>query len=733
MEKRKEEELIHKEFLTLLDDAKKLFNEQDRKEITDAFNISLETQSDDLSMSGRLAIMRTLDTCRIVVFEVGLGKVAFICTLLYHFVKSNQVIEDLYEKKFGNQVSSILHGLIKANHLYSKSAAIETDNFRKLLLTFAQDIRVILIMIADRVQTMRYLNHFSKEDQIQISRETSYLYAPLAHRLGLYSIKSELEDLSLKYTNRQVYKEIATKLNETKRSRDAYILKFIKPLKEKLEEEKLSFEIKGRTKTIFSILNKLRKKDTPFEDIYDLFAIRVILKSPLKKEKADCWRAYSVVTDMYQPNPKRLRDWLSIPKSNGYESLHTTVMGPEGKWVEVQIRTERMNEVAEKGFAAHWRYKGIKGESGLDEWLTNIREILENPEKDAVDLMDDFKLGLYEKEVFVFTPKGDLKKLPLGATVLDFAFDIHTKIGCKCVGAIVNGKNVAMRYILKNGDQVSVVTASTQFPKQDWLKIVTTSRSKTKIKQSLKEVFFKESELGRETMQRRFKNWKISIDDGRFQRLLKVQKFKTTSDFYVAIANGQLDISDVKEAYLALERKETISPSENTELKTAENFNVSQAISDIEEDVLTIDENLKHVDFTLSKCCSPIYGDEIFGFVTISGGIKIHRHNCPNAPQMISRFGYRIVKAQWAGKAGSEYQVTLKITGNDDIGIVSNISQLVSQDLKLKMRSININSKDGIFEGNLSLFVRDINSLKTIIKKIRGLKGVHNVDRTDSV
>ncbi len=726
-----EEDEIRKEFQSLLDEAGNLFKPGDVEDLKAAFDISWNAQINLKSQSGRSAMIRTLDICRIVLFEIGLGKVSVICTLLYHYVKSNDIRDDFYEKQFGPQVSDILKGLVKANDLYSKSAAIETENFRKLLLTFAQDIRVILIMIADRLQTMRYLQYFDKNDQVKIARETSYLYAPLAHRLGLYNIKSELEDLSLKFTNREIYMDIAKKLNETKRSRDAYIQSFISPLKEKLEKENLKFEIKGRTKTIYSILNKVKKKNTPFEDIYDLFAIRIVLNSKLKKEKSDCWRAYSVVTDMYQPNPKRLRDWLSIPKSNGYESLHTTVMGPGGKWVEVQIRTERMNEIAEKGFAAHWRYKGIKGEKGLDEWLANVRDILENPEKNAVDLMADFKLGLYEKEVFVFTPKGDLKKMPLGATVLDFAFDIHTRVGCTCVGAIVNGKNVPMRYKLKNGDQVNISTSSQQTPKQDWLNIVTTSRAKTKIKQSLKEFFFKEAELGRETMLRRFKNWKITIDDGRFQRLLKQYKYKSTSDFYVAIANGVLDVSDIKDAYLALEQKETTTIAEKQELKTAENFNVLHEFPDTDDDILTIDQNLKNVDFALSKCCSPIYGDDIFGFVTINGGIKIHRRDCPNAPQMIRRFGYRIVPAQWAGKAGSQYQISLKVTGNDDIGIVSNISQLISQDLKLKMRSISINSKDGVFEGNISLFVSDLKSLNMIIKKIKGVRGVHNVDRLD--
>jgi GTP pyrophosphokinase len=547
--------------------------------------------------------------------------------------------------------------------------------------------------------------------------------------MGLYAIKTEFEDLSLKHTNRDIYREIAQKINETKRSRDRYISEFITPLKAKLDETGFDFEIKGRTKSIHSIYSKIKKQNTPFENIYDLFAIRVIIDVPIEKEKAACWQTYSIVADMYQPNPKRLRDWLSIPKTNGYESLHTTVLGPEGKWVEVQIRTVRMDEVAEKGLAAHWKYKGIKSESGMDEWLKSIREILENPELNAIDFMDEFKLNLYDKEVFVFTPNGDLHKLPKGATALDFAFSIHTGLGSKCVGAQVNGKNMSIKYVLNNGDQVKVLTSPTQKPNTAWLKIVTTSRAKTKIRQALKDVEFKDAEMGRETIVRRFKNWKIELDDGKLSRLAKKKGFKTVSDFYQEIAHEKLDMHSVRDAYLDLD-KQTIT--EQTEARSAESF--STEINTIEpsgkEDVLVIGEDLKGVDFRLAKCCNPIFGDDVFGFVSVVGGIKIHRTDCPNAPQMISRFGYRMVKARWSGKsAGSQYPITLHIVGHDDIWIVTNITSLISKEKNISLRSISIDSNAGLFQGNLTIMVNDTNELEVIIKKIRLIKGVKSVSR----
>lgn len=663
--------------------------------------------------------------------ELGLGKAAILSIFFQEAVEKKALTISEIEKKFNTPVASIIQGITRVRELYERNTSLETENFRKLFLTFAEDIRVILIIIAEHLQMMRTLAHYKSENRMNVARESSFLYAPLAHRMGLYAIKTELEDLSLKHTNREIYSEIAHKLNETKRSREKYISEFIGPLKDKLNELGFEFSIKGRTKSIHSIYNKMKKQNTPFENIYDLFAIRIIFDVPADKEKAACWQAYSIVADMYQPNPKRLRDWLSIPKSNGYESLHTTVLGPQGKWVEVQIRTVRMDEVAEKGLAAHWKYKGIKGESGMDEWLKNIREILENPELNAVDFMDEFKLNLYDKEVFVFSPKGDLHKLPKGATALDFAFSIHSNLGSKCVGAKVNGKNMPIKYVLNNGDQVEVLTSPTQKPNPAWLNVVTTSKAKNKIRQALKEIEFKDAEIGRETLIRRFKNWKIDLEDGKISRLAKKKGYKTVSDFYQEIAREKIDILDVREAYLDIDKKEY--PADLAELRSAESFTASTANSEIsgKDDVLVIGQDLKNVDFKLSKCCNPIYGDEVFGFVSVAGGIKIHRTDCPNAPQMIARFGYRIVKARWSGKSqGSQYPITLRIVGHDDIGIVTNITSLISKEKNISLRSISIDSNAGLFQGNLTVMVDDLKDLENIVKKIRLIKGVKNVSRS---
>ena len=663
--------------------------------------------------------------------EVGLGKAAVISVLFQDFITQKYISVEELEKTFSTNINAITKGLIRVRELYERNTSLETENFRKLLLTFAEDVRVILIIIATQLQKMRTLDSEPENMRMQVARESSFLYAPLAHRMGLYKIKTELEDLSLKHTNRDVYKEIAHKLNESKRSRDIYIHEFISPLKEKLNELGCTFEIKGRTKSIHSIYNKIKKQNTPFENIYDLFAIRVVFDVPLEKEKAACWQAYSIVADMYQPNPKRLRDWLSIPKSNGYESLHTTVLGPQNKWVEVQIRTVRMDEVAEKGLAAHWKYKGIKGESGMDEWLKNIREILENPDLNALDFMDEFKLNLYDKEVFVFTPNGDLHKLPKGATALDFAFSIHSGLGCKCVGAKVNGKNMPIKYELNNGDQVEVLTSPTQKPNQSWLQVVTTSKAKNKIRQALKEVEFKDAELGRETLVRRFKNWKIELDEGKLSRLAKKKGFKTVSDFYQELAREKLDVLAMRDAYLDLDKKD-LNP-DMVEMRSADGFSKEKhgRESDNKEDVLVIGQDLKNVDFKLSKCCNPIYGDDVFGFVAVTGGIKIHRTDCPNAPQMIERFNYRIVKAKWSGKSiGSQYPITLRIVGHDDIGIVTNVTSLISKEKNITLRSISVDTNAGLFQGNLTIMVSDNKDLEQIIKKIKLVKGVKNVSRS---
>ncbi|MDP4269064.1 MAG: RelA/SpoT family protein [Bacteroidota bacterium] len=679
-------------------------------------------------------LVRLIVTANILNEEIGLKKTSIISWFLYESVVNGIYPLNDLQKKFGADSSTIIRGLSKINELYAKNPSIESENFSKLFITFSEDVRVVLIMLADRLFLLRSINHHPNDDfRRQVAYEASYLYAPLAHRLGLYRVKSEMEDLSLKYTNREIYTEIAKKLSETKRSRDTYIYNFIEPVKTKLEAAGLKFSIKGRTKSIHSIWNKIRKQEIAFEKIYDLFAIRIIIDTPYEKEKSDCWHAYSIVTDMYQPNPKRLRDWLSIPKSNGYESLHITVMGPEGKWVEVQIRTERMDEIAEKGLAAHWKYKGVKGESGLDEWLNNVREVLEASDASPLDVMQELKPDLYDKEIFVFTPKGDLHKLPKGATILDFAFLIHTKLGSKCVGAKVNGKNVTIKHKLASGDQVEILTAATQVPKQDWLNIVTTSKARIKIKHTLKEMASKEAEYGKELLQRRFKNRKIEIDESILMKLIKKNGFKQATDFFADLATEKLDINKILEQYLSLEGKEKEPSSEG---RTATGFVAPAPTPEHthkKDDELVIDQNLRGVEYKLAKCCNPIYGDEIFGFISTQGGIKIHRTSCANAPQMISRFGYRIVKAKWTGKSDSQYAITLHVLGNDDIGIVTNITSVISKEKNVILRSISIDSHDGLFSGNITISIGDTGQLEALIKKIRTIKGVKKVERGSQI
>lgn len=708
----------------------RIFTPEERKILVDWLQQLYGNDSQGAEAPTRKVIYK-LSVLQIILEEIGLGRTAALSFLMLDMIESGRVTVAEVERKFNTPLSTVVSGLLRVKELYDKNTSVETENFRKLFLSFAEDIRVILIIIAEQLHNMRILGSYPEEERQLIARQCSYLYAPLAHRMGLYKIKTELEDLSLKYTNREIYMEIAHKLNETKRSRDKYINQFIEPLESKLATMGFPFSIKGRTKSIHSIYTKIKKQNTSFENIYDLFAIRIIFDVPKEKEKAACWQAYSVVADMYQPNPKRLRDWLSIPKTNGYESLHTTVLGPQGKWVEVQIRTTRMDEVAEKGLAAHWKYKGIKGESGMDEWLKNIREILENPDLNAVDFMDEFKLNLYNEEVFVFTPNGDLHKLPKGATVLDFAFSIHSGLGTRCVGAKVNNKNVPIKYVLNNGDSVEVLTSPAQKPNQSWLNLVTTSKAKNKIRQALKEIEFKDAELGREIVSRRFKNWKLELEEGKISKLAKKKGYKTVSDFYQELAQGKLDILEVREAYIELERKD--NPDNQVEIRSAESFTkeAPALVSTSSEDVLVIGEALKNVDFRLSKCCNPIYGDDVFGFVSVGGGIKIHRNDCPNAPQMISRFGYRIVKARWSGKSvGSHYPITLRIVGHDDIGIVANITSLITKEKNITLRSISVDSNAGLFQGNLTIMVADTKELDQIVKKIGNIKGVKNVSRS---
>ena len=672
-------------------------------------------------------ILQALRTAQIAVDEIGLKRDGVLATMLFTLVLNGHLTLEDTETKFGTSVAHIIHGLVKIHNLYKKNPIIESENFRNLLISFSEDMRVILIMIADRVNLMRQIRDTeAKEAQKEVSEEASYLYAPLAHKLGLYKLKSELEDLSLKYLEHDAYYMIKDSLNATKTSRDAYIKRFIGPIEEQLRNAGLKFHMKGRTKSIHSIWQKMMKQKCKFEGIYDLFAIRIILDSPLEKEKMQCWQVYSIITDMYQPNPKRLRDWLSVPKSNGYESLHITVLGPENKWVEVQIRTERMDEIAEHGLAAHWRYKGIKSEGSIDEWLANIRSALEN--NDDLQLMDQFKMDLYEDEVYVFTPKGDLLKFPKGATILDFAYYIHSNIGNTCTGGKINGKAVSFREKLHSGDTVEILTQSNQKPKRDWLNIVKSSKAKAKIRLALKETQAKDGLYAKELLERRFKNKKIEIEESLMSHIIKKLGYKETSDFYKDIADEKLDANTVIERYI--EARDHDSGTRQAE--SAENFeykNPNEKFAYKEDDVLVIDRNLKGIDYKLAQCCHPIYGDDVFGFVTVSGGITIHRNTCPNAPELRKRFGYRIVKAKWSGKGSSQYAITLRIIGNDDIGIVSNITNIISKEDKLTMRSINIDSHDGLFSGNVVLMIEDNSKLNQLIKKLKTVKGVKQIIR----
>lgn len=708
------------------------FNDQDEKLLREDIHHAFINNQINRDVFGLNPILHALQTAEIAVNEIGLRRDGVIAILMQtSVVDGYQTIDDI-NQKYGEGVAHIIRGLQRINELYKRTPVIESENFRNLLISFSEDMRVILIMIASRVNVMRQIRDTDQiEAKQRVSEEANYLYAPLAHKLGLYKLKSELEDLSLKYLEHDAYYMIKEKLNATKASRDAYIARFIQPIEEKLNAAGLKYHMKGRTKSIHSIWQKMKKQQCGFEGVYDLFAIRIILDSPRDKEYMQCWQVFALITAMYQPNPKRMRDWLSVPKSNGYESLHTTVLGPENKWVEVQIRTERMDEIAEHGLAAHWRYKGIKSETGgIDEWLANIRSALEN--NDDLQLMDQFKMDLKEDEVYVFTPKGDLLNFPKGATVLDFAYYIHSRIGNTCVGGKINGRAVSFRQELHSGDQIEILTQSNQKPRQEWINIVKTSKAKAKIRLAIKETQKKEGLFAKELLERRFKNRKVEIEESIMARTIKKMGYKENSDFYKDIAEEKIDPNSIIEKYIA-ERDHDLNVTNTTRpAASAAEFeyeNPTEEMMRQSDDVLVIDENLKGIDFELAHCCHPIYGDPIFGFVTVSKGIKVHRSDCPNAKELQRRFGYRIVKAKWSGKGTSKYAITLRIIGNDDIGIVSNITNIISKEDKLVMRGINISSKDGLFSGNITVMIDDASRTEALIKKLSAVKGVKQVMR----
>lgn len=679
------------------------------------------------------SINRSLANVEALCREISPDRNMAVAVMLFNPVRRGSTDLGSVAARWGEDVASMVEGLIKVSDLYAKSPSVQSENFRNLLLTFARDIRVIIIMIIDRLTLMQAVNHHPDTAGVnQVAHEAGYLYAPLAHRLGLYVIKSQLEDMSLKYTHRDIYSRIAHKLNETKAHRDQYIANFIAPVREKLLEAGLKFEIKGRTKSIYSIWNKMVKQKNDLDGIYDLFAIRIVLDSASDAEKRDCWLAYSIITDMFRPNPSRMKDWISIPKSNGYESLHITVYGPDERWVEVQIRTKRMDLVAEKGLAAHWKYKGQKSEGNLDAWMNNVRDIIESADSGPMQLMRNLRMDVYDKEVFVFTPRGDLYRFPLGATILDFAFGIHTRLGSQCTGGKVNGKNQKINYRLCSGDTVEILSSPAQHPKPDWLNMCVTSKARNKIRVSLKEMESRAGELGREMLQRRCKNRKIQIDEGDISKLVKKLGYKTITDFFSAIAAERLDPGRVIEAWEELrarEQEETVRVSAETYVMQAPGPDEADA-SGAAGDVVVIGEGIKGINYRLARCCNPIYGDDVFGFISAEGVIKIHKSDCPNAANIRQRYPYRVINTRWSGKIGSQFAATLRIVGRDDIGIVTNITSIINKEKSTTLRNISIESHDAIFQGFVVVGVTDQAALNQLIKKLKTVKGVKDVQRS---
>ena len=677
-------------------------------------------------------VLRHLRTANALCDSIAPDRTMVIATMIYNLCRGDYLTVDKVRALFGNDIATIVHGLLHIVPLYKKQAAVENENFHKLLLSFAEDVRVILIMTVDRLALMRFINHHPNQKFVhEIASESRYLYVPLAHKLGLYAIKNELEDISLKYLDRKVFDQIANRLQETKEARDRYVQDFIKPIKERLEQEGLKFELKGRTKSINSIWQKMQKQGVDLSGIYDLFAIRIILDTTPKDEKRACWLAYSIVTDIYKANPSRFKDWITIPKSNGYESLHITVYGPDNRWVEVQIRSRRMDETAERGVAAHWRYKGVKSDGDVDKWMNEVREMLEASGREGqMSLMRNMDTNLYNNEVFVFTPKGDLIRLPQGATILDFAFHIHSRVGSTCMGGKVDGKNQKIIYRLRSGDTVEIITSNTQTPRLDWLNIAVTSRARNKIKNAINERKARQAQLARETLQRRFKNRKIEPDDATLARVIKRMGYKTSTEFFAAIQEDVIDVNTVVEQYEDLIAKK----DETTSRGTAEEF-VLQPPTPADErqhnndDILTIGDDVKGVNYKLARCCNPIFGDRITGFIASDGAIKIHRNDCKNLRHLSERYPYRIIRTRWTGKAGSQFVATLKVLGRDDIGIVSSITSVINKTDNCLLRSISVQAEGGLFEGVLSVNISDITLLDDLVKKIQGVKGVKQVER----
>lgn len=703
-------------------------NDLDR--IEKAFRFANTIAGENKFKHGEEIIAHSLEVATILAQEIGMGADSIVAGLLHNVMYvglEKKATQKEIEEAFGKLIYSILEGMFKINALGTDTVDIHSENYRKLLLALAGDVRVIILKIADRLQVLRNLDAYDTDSQKRLVTETAYLYAPLAHRLGLYAVNSELLDLCLKFQKPEAYNYVVNRLKETEKERANFVAEFVKPVEKKLQNKGFVFSMKARTKSISSIFNKMNKKDVSFDEVMDLFAIRIILESKPEDEKSDCWTAYSFVTEEYQTNPNRLRDWITIPKSNGYESLHTTVLGPQGKWVEIQIRTKRMDEVAEKGLAAHWKYKGGKEQSGYDAWLAEIRNVLENPELNVVDFIDHFSTDIYNDEVFVFTPKGDLRKLPNGATMLDFAYEIHSRLGDTCVGGKVNGIKVTLKHKLKNGDHVEIDTSNNQKPKMDWLEFLVTSKAKNRVKASLNEERKVMGAQGREILLRKFKNWKIELTDEGIRKMLKKYGFKLALDFYYDVASGKIDPLDIKSIFT--EKEEEVSSKQKLE-ELLSKKEVKELTFETGDDFLVIDNNLKNVNYKLAQCCNPVFGDSIYGFVTIREGIKIHRNSCPNAPQMKERFPYRIIKAKWRDTTNkSSFLTSLHISGIDEEGIVSEITHIIAKDLGTQMRSINIESDKGKFEGKLKILVYSLDHLEFLIQKLKKAKGVLSVTR----
>lgn len=723
---------ILKRYKSLLRSIRHELTREQKKTIRAAFDLALDAHKDMRRKTGEPYIYHPIAVARIAAQEIGLGTTSVVCALIHDVVEdSDYTVEDI-KRKFGEKTAKIVDGLTKIKDVFDHTDSMQAENFRKMLLTLSDDVRVILVKLCDRLHNMRTLDSMSRKNQLKIASETLFLYAPLAHRLGLYGVKSELEDLSIKYTQREAYKEISNKLNAKKAARDRFIRKFIEPLKTKLDEANLKYIIKGRPKSIYSILKKMNQQDIPFEQVYDLFAVRIILDSLPEKEKSDCWTAYSIVTDIYKPNPSRTRDWITTPKSNGYESLHSTVMGSDGRWVEVQIRTERMDEIAEKGYAAHWKYKnskeGIVNEShgGVDGWLSRIKEILENPSSNALEFIDDFKLQLIHEEIFVFTPNGDLKKLPKGASTLDFAFEIHTQVGSKCIGAKVNNRLVPISHILSNGDQVEILTSEKQHPRDEWLNFVITGKAIARIRNFLRESKREEADKGKEMLKKRFHKEKVEFNEDNIQKIVRYFKVQSALDLFYSVSkelipSDKLTINNIINKKISPPaRPKTESPT-NT---VAQNNKKNEIVVGEEYDL----------PYSLAKCCSPIPGDDIFGFITIGEGVKIHRTNCPNAVSLMSNYGYRIIKAQWKNtmvKNETRFLAGVRIIGIDDVGIVSSLTDIISKNMGVNMKAITIESHEGTFQGTITVYVEDTKHLDNLIANIKQKHPVMDVSRME--